>query len=196
MSNLNKENVNQDRRFFSRKIFSMLSNSDYSINFFDEAGMFPASQGNIQKPNTISNGNFLLEGIGIGVFVNTTNNNTGHIKPTLTFQEITAYNCFIQNSIVRINESNKLIYEIHLVDILNPFVSTNVTTTNVTSQVESIPLNTLYNKLRINTPYLIRQEQTFSFAIVGRNLTNNTGEFIIYAEMLGRFSYRINYGAN
>lgn len=191
-----KENTSQDRRFFSRKMFSLLGNSDFSINFFDESGMFPAVQGNINKANTISNGSFLLEGIGLGCYVSTSNLSNAHIKPVLTFNEINSYNSLIQNSIIRIQEANKLIYECPLIDILNPIVAFNTTTNPVVSQIEYALPNCFYNKLRINTPYLLRQEQTFLFSVIGRNLTTNTGDFILYGEIMGRFQFAQNYGAN
>lgn len=191
----NRETNQQDRRFFSRKLFSLVASSDFTVGFFDENGLFPAQQGNIQKANTIGNGSFVLEGIGFGCYVSTGSGLTDSIKSVVTLAEGTAYNSLLQNAILRIQESNKLIYEIPLMDILSPIVSVTSGATPLQDTNIARP-EQFFNKVRLNVPYFMRQEQTFSFQLIGRNLTSNTGNFILYAEMLGRFQFASGYGAN
>lgn len=191
----NRETNAQDRRFFSRKRFSLASSSDFTIGFFDENGLFPAQEGNIQKAGTIGNGSFILEGVGFGCYIASGATVADPIKPTPTLAEITSYNALVQNAILRITEANKLIYEIPVIDILKPVVSV-VSGATPLQDTNYPPHDTFFNKVRLNVPYFMRQEQTFNFQLIGRNLTTSTGNFILYAEMLGRFQFAAGYGAN
>lgn len=190
----NKESNLQERRFFSRKEFTLPASAIYSLNFFDESGRFPNVQGNIQSPNKIVNGQFSLEGIGFGVYVRDAGGSQNQPIAVVPLASLPVYNSLLNNSALRITEGNKTVYEVHLVDMLRP-IQNGATGGTPIQDTNYISPDAQYGKLRLNVPYLFRQEQTFGFELIGNNLSNNTGPLILYAEMLGRYQFNAGYGA-
>lgn len=189
-----KESNLQERRFFSRKEFTLPASNQYGVQFFDENGRFPNVPGNIGSANKIVNGQFALEGIGFGVYLRDTAANQNQALSLVPSASVPIYNSILSNSAIRVTEGNKTVYEVSLVDMIRPIV--NVATGGTPLQDTNLthPDN-FFGKLRLNVPYLLRQEQTFSFELTGLNLSTNTGAFLLYAEMLGRFQFNSGYGA-
>lgn len=193
--NLAKRESNlQERRFFSRKEFTLPASNQFTVNFFDENGRFPTVQGNIGSANKIVNGQFALEGIGFGAYVRDTGANQNQPLGVVPLASIPVYNSLLNNSAIRLTEGNKTVYECHLLDILAPVV--HVASGGTPLQDTNLPVpSVFFNKLRLNVPYLLRQEQTFAFELVGSNLSTNTGALVLVAEMLGRFQFNAGYGS-
>lgn len=190
----NKESNLQERRFFSRKEFTLPASNIYQVQFFDENGRFPNVPGNIGSPNKIVNGQFALEGIGFGAYLRDTGANQNQPLAVYPLASNPIFNSLLSNSAVRITEGNKTVYEVALIDVLKPIVHSSTGGTPL-QDTNAIDPNVFFGKLRLNVPYLLRQEQTFSFELVGNNLSTNTGAFLLYAEMLGRFQFNAGYGA-
>lgn len=189
-----KESNLQERRFFSRKEFTLPASNQYSVQFFDENGRFPNVAGNIGSANKIVNGQFALEGIGFGAYLRDSAANQNQPLAIIPNASNQIYNSLLSNSAIRITEGNKTVYEVALIDVLKPIVHSTTGGTPL-QDTNAIDPDTFFGKLRLNVPYLLRQEQTFSFELVGLNLSTNTGAFILYSEMLGRFQFNAGYGA-